>query len=85
MANIIIQKSDPYGTAKRSPEGRSIARSKDYVRGWWENIDREPIFIQDKEHLKRVCLEVGRREGRTVIPRMFAKPKSQGKGFEWSY
>jgi len=85
MASIIIQKDDPYGTAKRSPEGRRIARSADYVRGWWENIGPEPIFIQDKEHLKKVCLEIGRKTGRTIIPKMFMKSRSQGKGFEWSY
>ena len=78
-------RDDPYGTSKRSEEGRRIKRSSDYVRGWWENLGPEPIFIQDKYHLKRVCQEIERRTGNTFIPKMFMKPRSQGKGFEWSF
>ena len=70
---------DPFGTMRRSVEGKRAARNQDYVRGWWENIDKEPIFIEDKEHLKREC------QRRGLIPKMFAKEKSQGKGLEWSY
>ena len=70
---------DPYGTSRHSVEGKRVARSGDYVRGWWENIDKEPIWIEDKEHLKRECQKRG------VIPKIFAKRQSQGKGLEWSY
>jgi hypothetical protein len=70
---------DPYGTTRHSTEGRRVARKKDVVEGWWENIDKEPIYIKDKYHLKEECNKRG------VIPRMFAKSKSQGRGLEWSY
>lgn len=84
---VCIVKSihDPFGTSRRSEEGRKIQRSPNYVEGWWENIAPRPIYIKSKAHLKEVCLAESKRTGRTIIPRMFAKPKSQGKGFEWSY
>ena len=70
---------DPYGTCRHSPEGKRVARKSDYVEGWWENIDREPIYIKDKAHLKGECQKRG------VVPVMFAKHKSQGKGIEFNY
>lgn len=76
---------DPYGTAKRSVEGKRVSRSRDWVRGTWENIGPNPIFIKDKEHLKQVCLAESKRTGRTIIPKAFVKPASQGKGIEWAF
>ena len=70
---------DPYGSSRHSVEGKRVARKLDTVEGWWENIDRDPIYIKDREHLKRECNKRG------VIPRAFSKSKSQGKGLEWSY
>jgi hypothetical protein len=70
---------DPYGTMRKSAEGRRVARKKDWVEGWWENIDKEPIYIKDKEQLKAECQKRG------VIPKAFAKPVSQGKGLEWTF
>ncbi len=70
---------DPHGNWRRSPEGRRIARSKDWVAGWWDNIAPHPIYIRDKQHLKEVCNKYG------VIPKAFMKPKSQGKGTDWNY
>jgi len=70
---------DPYGTCKRSVEGKRVARKPDYVEGWWENIDREPLYIKDRAHLKQECQKRG------VIPKIFSKPASQGKGLEWTY
>lgn len=86
MAFAIVRSiEDAFGTSKRSSEGRRIKRSPHYVEGWWENISAKPIFIKDRQHLKEVCLAESKRTGRTIIPKMFAKPKSQGKGFEWTY
>jgi len=70
---------DAHGNWKRSPEGRRLSRKKDTVQGWWDNITTEPIYIHDKYHLKEVCRK------HNVIPRMFAKSKSQGKGLEWDF
>lgn len=70
---------DRYGNYKRSVEGKRVARKSDVVEGWWENITTHPIYIKDKKHLKEVCQKYG------VIPKIFAKPKSQGKGLEWTY
>lgn len=72
-------KADHYGNYKSSPQGKQTARKKDTVQGVWENIGPEPIYIQDKKHLKQEC------EKRGVIPKMFMKPKSQGKGHTWTY
>jgi hypothetical protein len=76
---------DTNGNFKRSEEGRRVARRPDVVEGWWDNISSEPVYIKDKYHLKQVCQEQSRRTGREIIPRMFAKTKSQGKGIEWSF
>jgi hypothetical protein len=48
----------------------------DWVKGWWDHIDREPIYIESKEHLRREC------EKRGLMARALMKPKSQGHGFE---
>ncbi len=85
MAHFIPPVSDLYGTSRHSVEGKSIARKQNWVEGWWENISFKPIYIKDKEHLKQVCVEEGRKQGRTIIPKAFVKAKSQGKGIEWSY
>lgn len=54
----------------------AAVHTHDWVRGVWEHIDKEPIYIESKEHLFREC------EKRGVIPRAFMKPKSRGAGFE---
>ena len=72
-------KNDIYGNYKRSEEGKRTNRKSDYVEGYWENIASTPIYIKDKHHLKEECQKRG------VIPKIFAKPKSQGKGVEWSF
>lgn len=79
------EKLDPYGTSKRSIVGKRVANKKDWVAGTWENISSKPVYIRDKQHLKEVCIAEGKRTGRTIIPKAFMKPKSQGKGFEWSF
>ena len=70
---------DTNGNWKRSPEGKRVSRKADSVCGWWDNITTEPVYIRDKHHLKKVCSKYN------VIPRMFAKQKSQGKGLEWTF
>lgn len=77
--------ADPYATTKRSSEGKALARQKDWVAGWWECLDEKPIYIRDKYHLKKVCLDIQRRTGKVLIPKAFMKPKSQGKGVEWNF
>lgn len=72
-------KDDIYGNWKRSEEGKRQNRKSDYVSGVWENITDKPIYIKDKEHLKKICDKYG------VIPKIFAKAKSQGKGVEWNF
>lgn len=76
---------DKYGTLKRSEAGRRVARSADWVQGWWENIAPHPIYIRDKYELKKVCQEQSAKTGRTIIPRAFAKRTSQGNEIEWSF
>lgn len=76
---------DFYGQQKHTVEGARVARSGNWVRGWWENISRTPIFIEDKWHLKKVCEAESKRTGRLIIPKAFMKAKSQGKGIEWNF
>lgn len=83
--NHLTVGGDFFGQAKRSAEGKRTARQNNWVRGWWENIAPEPVFIQDKWHLKAVCQAEGRRTGRTIIPRAFAKAKSNSRGIEWTF
>ena len=77
--------ADTYGNMKKSVEGKRTARSQDWVRGWWEHLGPEPIFIEDKHHLKRVCLDIKKRTGKNLIPKAFAKCSSSGKGLEWNF
>ena len=76
---------DTSGNWKRSPEGRRLRGQVDWVAGWWDNIGPNPIYIHDKYHLKQVCAAESKRTGRIIIPRAFAKPKSSGKGIEWTF
>ena len=76
---------DTYGQFKKSVEGKRAARRTDTVEGWWENLGSEPIYIRDKYHLKKVCQEIENTTGKKLIPKMFMKPTSQGKGVEWSF
>lgn len=76
---------DPYGNQRRTPEGVRTQRSKDWVQGWWEHIAPQPIYIRDKYELKAACQKWSKITGREFIPKAFMKPKSQGKGFEWSF
>ena len=54
----------------------TAVHTNDWVKGYWEHIGPEPIYIESKEQLIREC------EKRGVMPRAFMKPKSQGPGFE---
>lgn len=76
---------DHFGQARHTIEGRRTARKSDYVEGWWENVMSYPVFVKDKYELKRICEAEGRRQGRVIIPRIFAKTKSQGRGIEWTF
>lgn len=78
-------KDDFFGNYRKSVEGKRVNRNSDFVQGWWENISREPVYIKDKYHLKQVCEAESKRTGRLIIPRIFAKPKSQGQGLEWTF
>lgn len=83
--NSLALKADELGQCKSSSEGRATMRQRDWIRGWWEHIGPEPVFIRDKQHLKQVCQAESRRTGRIIIPRAFAKPKSDGRGIEWTF
>lgn len=76
---------DPYGTSKRSIEGRRVAKKANWVEGWWENIGPEAVYCRTKEDVKAACIAQGKKTGRIIIPKAFMKPTSQGKGFEWSF
>lgn len=76
---------DRYGQFKNSSEGRRTARRSDPVEGWWENLGPSPIYIENKYHLKKVCEDIEKKTGRKLIPKMFMKCKSQGKGVDWSF
>jgi hypothetical protein len=78
-------RDDKYGTFRNSDEGRRVARSSNWVEGWYENIAPHPIYIRDKYELKRVCQEWSAKTGRVIIPRAFAKRASQGSGLEWNF
>jgi hypothetical protein len=84
---VLIRKEvdDPYGTLRRSEAGRSIARSSNWVAGWYENIAPTPVYIRDKYELKKVCQYWSSKTGRNIIPKAFAKRSSQGSGLEWNF
>ena len=48
----------------------------DWVKGYWDGIDSEPIYIESKQQLIEEC------EKRGQYARAFMKPKSRGKGYE---
>lgn len=50
--------------------------TKDWATGWWENITTEPVYIEDKKHLKQVCDKHG------VMAKGLMKPKHSGRGYE---
>ena len=50
----------------------------DWCQGYWEHIDKQPIYIRDKEHLRQECNKRG------VIPKAFLKHTSQGKHYEFA-
>ena len=72
-------KDDHYGNYRSSVEGKRTNNQRDWIRGYWENIGPNSIFIQDKYHLKRECEKHG------VMAKAFMKRKSQGKGWEWNF
>lgn len=78
-------RGDVYGQFRSSVEGKRTARKADTVEGWWEDLGPNPIYIRDKYHLKQVCQDIEKRTGKRLIPKMFLKPTSQGKGLEWSF
>jgi len=84
---ILIRKDieDHYGTSRRSETGKRVARSQNWVEGWYENIAPHPIYIRDKYELKRACQEWSAKTGRVIIPKAFAKRSSQGSGIEWTF
>lgn len=84
MAYIITRgmKGDIHGTCKSSEAGRQVARSNNWVEGYWETLG---CHIKDKQHLKQVCQDIERKTGNKFIPKAFMKPSSQGKGVEWSF
>lgn len=51
-------------------------KSDSWVAGWWEHIDKEPIYIESKKHLIQEC------EKRGVYAKAFVHKKSQGRGLE---
>lgn len=78
-------KGDIHGNYKRSEEGKRTNRKSDYVEGVWENISRTPVKVKDKYELKKICMAESERQGRVIIPKIFMKNKSQGKGIEWNF
>jgi hypothetical protein len=52
--------------------------TESWICGYWEHIDKQPIYIRDKAHLKQEC------EKRGVLPRAFLKHTSQGKHYEFA-
>lgn len=49
----------------------------EWVKGWYEHIDTDPIYIESKDHLLSECAK------RDLMPRAFIKHKSSaGKGLE---
>lgn len=83
--SAVAKSLDPHGSMRRSIEGKRVARSTNWVEGWWDNLGPRPIYIKDKEHLKHVCSKIEHETGRKLIPKAFMKQKSQGKGVEWSF
>lgn len=82
---IRTEVEDKYGTTKRSEAGKRVARSSDWVAGWYENIAPCPIYIRDKYELKKVCQAWSAKTGRVIIPKAFVKRASQGSGIEWNF
>lgn len=56
-------------------EGPYVTNENLY-KGWYEHIDKHPIYIRDKQHLKEECAKRG------LMAKSLMKPKSQGKGYE---
>jgi len=46
-------------------------KTDSWVTGWWEHIDKNPMYIRDKSHLIQEC------EKRGVLAKAFMKPHSQ--------
>ena len=58
----------------------AILNKDKLANGVWEHITTEPIIITGGyKELKEVC------DKHKVIPKIFAKPRSQNKGWEWKY
>ena len=68
-----VVEMSPQSTATKG-ETSAALKTDSWVRGWWENIDTEPIYIHDKQHLINEC------EKRGVYARAFVKHNSQGRG-----
>ena len=60
--------------AQEQPNQTLHINTGEWVKGWYEHIDKEPIYIESKRHLAYEC------EKRGLIARALAKPCSQGKG-----
>ena len=48
----------------------------EWVKGYYEHIDTDPIYIESKQHLIQECKKRG------LYAKAFLKHKSQGKGLE---
>lgn len=83
--NSLQVEGDFYGQARHSTEGKRTQRKSDWVQGWWEHICPEPIYVNDKYELKKICQAESRRTGRTIIPKAFMKWRSDGKGIAWNF
>ena len=70
----------PVDTCAWCTNNRSTVRinTESWVPGLYEHIDKQPIYIESKEHLFHEC------EKRGLLAKAFMKPKSQGQGYEHS-
>ena len=62
--------------ADEAPKNTVNIKTDEWVKGYWEHLGPQPVYIESKKHLFAEC------EKRGVMPRAFMKPKSQGRGFE---
>jgi hypothetical protein len=69
-------KSDKCSECEKDVKHSIHVNTGAWVEGWWDHIDREPIYISSKKQLLDEC------EKRGLMARAFMKPKSQGRGFE---
>lgn len=67
-----------YDEVKKEESKETVhVNTEEWVKGTWENIDKEPINIESFDHLKYECNKRG------VIPKAFCKPLPGGR-WGWS-